>query len=79
MEDPIQSQNDFTQSINRLKVQMSHLVNTMNDKNEKTLLNTLLTIPNFLNYIDRNQESWCLILIKIQFHHTNLNLTNSKP
>ena len=30
----IQSQND---SFNRLEVQMGHLVNTINDKNEETL------------------------------------------
>ena len=33
----ILSGNNFTQSINRLEVQMSHLINTVKDKNEETL------------------------------------------
>ena len=60
MKDLIQSQNDFTQFINRLEAQMSHLVNTINDRNEKTLPVLFLTISDFPNHIDRNQESLCL-------------------
>ena len=64
----------------RLEDQMVHLVNTINDKNEKTLPTHFLTIPDSPNYIDRNQESWCLgDFNKIQFSHTNLNLINPKP
>ena len=39
---------------------MSYLVKTINDKNEKTLPNILLIIPDFSSHIDRNQESWYL-------------------
>ena len=60
IKDLIQVRNNVTQSINRLETKVSHLVNTMNDMNEKTLLNTLLIIPGFPNHIDRNQELWCL-------------------
>ena len=59
---------------------MSHLINTMNNKNEAVLPDTLLTIPDFSSHIDGNQDHGVLeTLIKIQFHHTNLNLTNFKP
>ena len=54
MENLIQSENDFTQSINRLEAQMSRLINIGKDRNEKTLPNTLLTIPDFSNHIDRS-------------------------
>ena len=37
---------------------MSHLVNTINDRNEKTLPNTFSTIPDSPNHID--EESWYL-------------------
>jgi len=56
----IQSQKEYFQSIDKLEVKMSHLIKTINDKNEKTLPNTLLTIPDFPDHIDWNQESWCL-------------------
>jgi len=36
---------------------MNHLVKTINDKNEKTLRNTLLTILDSSNHIVWNQES----------------------
>ena len=58
--DYIQSQTDFLQSINRLEAKASHLVNTINDRNEETLPNTFLTIPNSPNHINGNQESWYL-------------------
>ena len=60
MNNLIQSKNDFTQSMNRLEAQMSHLINIVKDRNEKTLPNTYLTIPDYPNHIDKNQESWCL-------------------
>ena len=53
LENLIQSENDFNQSINRLEAQMSHFVNTTNDKNEKTLPTQFLTIPDSLNHIDK--------------------------
>ena len=37
---------------------MSHLVNTINDRNEKTLPNTFPTTPDSPNHIDK--ESWHL-------------------
>ena len=60
MKNLIQSENNFTQPINRLEAQFSHLINTMNDRNKETLPNILLTILDFPGHIDRNQESWCL-------------------
>ena len=56
--DCIQSQMDRLQSINRLEVKVSHLVNTINDRNEETLPNTFLTTPDSPNHID--EESWYL-------------------
>jgi len=54
----IQSQTDCLQSLNRLKAKVSHLVNTINDRNEATLPNTFLTIPDSPSHI--NEESWNL-------------------
>jgi len=56
----IQSQNECLQSIDRLEVKMSHLIKIINDRNEKTLPNTLLTIPDSHSHIDWNHGSWCL-------------------
>ena len=39
---------------------MSYYINKMKDRNEKTLPNTCLTIPDCPSHIDRNEESWCL-------------------
>ena len=39
---------------------MIHLVNIVNDRNEKTLPKIFSTIPDCPSHIDRNQESWCL-------------------
>ena len=57
--DYIQFQNKYLQYADRLKAKMSHLVKIINDRNEKTLPNTLLTIFDSPNHIDWNQESWC--------------------
>ena len=46
--DCIQSQTDYLKSLNRLEEKVSHLVNTINDRNEKTLPDTFLTIPGCL-------------------------------
>ena len=51
--DIIQSQMDRLQSLNRLEVKLSHLVNTINDRNEETLPNIFLTIPDSPNHIDK--------------------------
>ena len=64
MKNLIQSKNNFTQSISRLEVQMSHLINIVKDKNEETLINTVSTIPDCPRHSDRNQESW---------HHGDFN------
>jgi len=48
----IRSRNDFNKSINRVRVEMRQLFNPMNDKNEKTLLNQLLIIPDISTHID---------------------------
>jgi len=39
---------------------MSRYINIVKDKNEETLPNTCSTIPDCPNYIDKNEESWCL-------------------
>ena len=39
---------------------MSHHINIVKDKNEKTLPNTYSTILDCPSYIDRNKESWRL-------------------
>jgi len=39
---------------------MGHLVNAINDRNEKTLPTQFLTILDFSNHIDLNQKSWYL-------------------
>jgi len=57
MEDMIQTQNFITQSIIRLEIQMSELVNAY--RNEKTLPYQLLANPDISNPIDLTQESWC--------------------
>ena len=76
----IQPENDFTQYINRLEAQMSHLINIVKDRNEKTLPNICSTIPDCPNHIDWNQGHGVLeILTKIQFHHNILNLINTNP
>jgi len=72
MEDMIQTQNFVIQSINRLEAQMSQLVNTINDKNEKTLPYQSLTILDISNPIDLAQESWC-------FGSFNQNSISSQP
>jgi len=39
---------------------MCQLFNMMNDRNEKTLPNQLLTIHDISSDINKTQESWCL-------------------
>ena len=58
MEYMIQGQNSFNQSIDRLEERISQLENMY--RNKKTLSTQSLTIPDFPNHIDRNQESWYL-------------------
>ena len=59
---------------------MSQLLNTLDDRNEKTLLNKFLTIPDFPSHIDKTKNHGVLkALTMIQFHHTILNLTKTKP
>ena len=56
--DCIQSQMDCLISLNRLEAKVSHLVNTINDRNEKTLPNTFSITPDSPSHID--EESWYL-------------------
>jgi len=60
MENLIQTENNFFQSIDRLEAQMSRYINIVKDRNEETLPNICSTIPDCPNHIDRNEESWCL-------------------
>ena len=76
-EDLIQSRNSVTQSLNRLEAKVSHLVNTINDRNEETPPKTFLTIPDSLTNIDEESHGTVEILTNIQFHHKTLNLTNT--
>ena len=78
MEDLIQSKNNVIQSLNRLEVKVSHLVNTINDRNKKTLLNTFSTILILLAIPTKN-HGILKILTNIQFHHKIMNLTNINP
>ena len=58
-----------------LEPQLSRLVN-INDKKEKILPTQSLTIPDFSNHIDRDQESLCLENFNqdsISSHHLELN------
>ena len=57
MENLIQSENNFFQSINRLEAQMSRYINIVKDRNEKTLPNTYSFIPDCRSHTDRNEES----------------------
>ena len=77
----IQSKNDFFQFINRLEVQISHLVNTMNDKNKETFSPNFWPFSIFLAILigTKNLDVLKMTLINIQFHHNILNLTNYKP
>ena len=54
----VQSQMDRLQSLNRLEAKVSHLVKTINDRNEETLPNIFSTTPDSPSYID--EESWYL-------------------
>ena len=50
--DCIQSQKDCLKSLNRLEAKVSHLIKTINDRNEETLPNTFSTTPDSPNHID---------------------------
>ena len=52
---------DHLESLNRLEEKVSHLVNTINDRNEKTLPNIFSIITNSPSHID--EESWYLCLL----------------
>ena len=61
-----------------LELQLSRLVN-INDKKEKILPTQSLTIPDFSNHIDRDQESLCLENFNqdlISSHHLEWPLPN---
>jgi len=50
--DIIQFQMDCLQSLNRLEAKVSHLVNTINYRNEKTIPNIFSTILDSPSHID---------------------------
>jgi len=52
--DYIQSQTECLQSIDSLEAKMTHLVKIINDKNEETLPNILLTILASLSHTGWN-------------------------
>jgi len=80
MENLIQSENNFFQSINRLKAQMSHYINIMKERNQKTLPTHVRSFLIALTILIGTENLGVLeTLIKTQFHHTSLNLTNFKP
>ena len=56
----IQSAKNFSQSVNRLEAQMSRLLNKIIQRNEETLPNTCLIIPDYPSHINNNEESWYL-------------------
>jgi len=49
---------DCFKSLYWIEAKVSHLVNTINDRNKETLPNTFSTIPDSPNHID--EESWYL-------------------
>ena len=71
MEDMIPTPNSVTRPISRLDSLMSELIN----ESEKNICCQFLTDPYIPNSADWTQES-CHFEIHLQFHHTNLNLTN---
>jgi len=74
MENPIQAENYFTQSVNRLEVQMNHLTNIVKDTDEETLPKIFSTIRDCPNILIRMRNYGVLkTLIKIQFQHKTLN------
>ena len=50
--DYIQSQTDCLKSLNKLEEKVSHLVNTIDDRNEETLPNTFSITPYSPSHID---------------------------
>jgi len=65
-----QGQNSFTQSINRLEAQMSHLVNTMKDRNGKLYLIHYWLFLILLAILIKTKNHGVLeTLTKIQFLH----------
>ena len=80
MKNLIQSENNFFQSINRLEVQMSRYINIVKDRNEKLYLTHIRPFQIAQAILIETKNLGVLeTLIKTQFHHTNLNLTNFKP
>ena len=60
MKNLIQFENNFNKSVNRLEAQMSRLLNKIIQRNEETLPNTCLIIPDYPSHINNNEESWYL-------------------
>jgi len=73
----IQNQNSFTQTINRVEAKISQFFNIY--RNEKLYLTHYWQFPIFLVILIGAKNYDVLeTLTKIQFHYTNLKLTNPK-
>jgi len=76
----IQSENNFFQSVNRVEAQMSRLINKVKERNEEFYLIHVRPFPIALTILMKPKNYGVYeTLTNIQFHHINLNLTNSKP
>jgi len=73
----IQCQNNFNQSINKAKVEMSQLLSPMIDRNEKLYLTHFQPFLIFLAILTKNYDVFDT-LTKIQFHHNIFKLINPK-
>ena len=71
MEDIIQTQNFVTRPISRLEALMTELIN----ESEESLSCRPLTDP-YIPTLLIEPKNHVILGIQIQFHHTNLNLTN---
>ena len=79
MKNLIRSKNNFNQSVNRLEVQVSRLINIMKERNKETLTHVRLFSIALTILIRTTNHGVLETLTKSQFHQTNLKLTNSKP
>ena len=80
IENLIQSENNFFQSIDRLEEQMSRYINIMNERIRKLYLTHVPPFLIALAILIRTKNDGALeTLTKIQFYHKTLNLTNFKP
>ena len=80
MENLIQSENDFFESVNRLEAQMGHWSTQLMIEMGKVFLSNFLSFPISLAILIGTKNYGILeTLTKILFHHNILNMTNPKP